>query len=171
MNSRNRIFILLAVICAASLAYYFLSTPSSKDLVLIGTVDSNQVIVSPQMQGRLAKLLVDEGTQVKQGDLIAVLDPAELEAQERAAEVAQQQEIERKERTLARLRAAGTMAHSYVEAFASEADAFRAFVADYPENAVLLVDTYDTHVGVEHAIDVIIEAGVGERAGTYALTA
>ena len=37
MNSRNRIFILLAVICAASLAYYFLSTPSSKDLVLIGT--------------------------------------------------------------------------------------------------------------------------------------
>src|SRR5207247_8510436 len=60
MNSRNRIFILLAVICAASLAYYFLSTPSSKDLVLIGTVDSNQVIVSPQMQGRLAKLLVDD---------------------------------------------------------------------------------------------------------------
>jgi HlyD family secretion protein len=85
MNSRNRIFILLAVICAASLAYYFLSTPSSKDLVLIGTVDSNQVIVSPQMQGRLAKLLVDEGTQVKQGDLIGVLDPSELEAQARAA--------------------------------------------------------------------------------------
>src|SRR5207247_1822412 len=85
MNSRNRIFILLAVICAASLAYYFFSTPSSKDLVLIGTVDSNQVIVSPQMQGRLAKLLVDEGTQVKRGDLIAVLDPSELEAQARAA--------------------------------------------------------------------------------------
>src|SRR5438552_17061138 len=85
MNSRNRIFILLAVICAASLAYYFLSTPSSKGLVLIGSVDSNQVIVSPQIQGRLAKLLVDEGTQVKQGDLIAVLDPSELEAQARAA--------------------------------------------------------------------------------------
>src|ERR1700692_4338856 len=37
------------------------------------------------MQGRIAKLLVDEGTQVKQGDLIAVLDPSELEAEERAA--------------------------------------------------------------------------------------
>src|SRR6202521_3483759 len=37
------------------------------------------------MQGRIAKLLVDEGTQVKQGDLIAVLDPSELEAQARAA--------------------------------------------------------------------------------------
>jgi HlyD family secretion protein len=41
--------------------------------------------VSPQMQGRIAKLLVDEGTQVRQGDLIAVLDPSELEAEARAA--------------------------------------------------------------------------------------
>ena len=53
----------------------WLSTPRSSDLVLIGTVDSNQIIVSPQMQGRIAKLLVDEGTQVKQGDLIAVSIP------------------------------------------------------------------------------------------------
>jgi HlyD family secretion protein len=52
---------------------------------LIGVVDANQVIVSPQVQGRISKLLVDEGTVVKQGDLIAVLDPAELEAQARAA--------------------------------------------------------------------------------------
>jgi HlyD family secretion protein len=43
------------------------------------------VVVSPQIQGRIQKLLVDEGTQVKAGDLIAVLDPAELEAEERAA--------------------------------------------------------------------------------------
>jgi multidrug resistance efflux pump len=73
------------VVCAVSLIYYLVSTPHSQDLVLIGTVDSNQVIVSPQVQGRLAKLLIDEGTQVKQGDLIAVIDPSELEAQARAA--------------------------------------------------------------------------------------
>jgi HlyD family secretion protein len=54
-------------------------------MVLIGTVDSNQVVVSPQVQGRIQRLLVDEGTQVKAGDLIAVLDPSELEAEERAA--------------------------------------------------------------------------------------
>ncbi|HEV2716373.1 MAG TPA: efflux RND transporter periplasmic adaptor subunit [Terriglobales bacterium] len=85
MNTRNKFLIVLAVICAVSLTYYLLSTPRSQDLVLIGTVDSNQVIVSPQIQGRIAKLLVEEGTQVKQGDLIAVLDPLELEAQARAA--------------------------------------------------------------------------------------
>ncbi len=85
MSARNRIFILLGLIFVVSATYYFFSTPSSQDLVLIGTVDSNQVVVSPQVQGRLAKLLVDEGTPVKQGDLIAVIDPAELEAQARAA--------------------------------------------------------------------------------------
>jgi len=85
VNARNKFLILLSVVCAVSLTYYLVSTPHSQDLVLIGTVDSNQVIVSPQVQGRLAKLLIDEGTQVKQGDLIAVIDPSELEAQARAA--------------------------------------------------------------------------------------
>ena len=85
MNPRNRFFILLSVIFVIALGYYFFSTPSTKDLVLIGTVDSNQVIVSPQTQGRLQKLMVDEGTPVKAGDLIALIDPAELQAQEAAA--------------------------------------------------------------------------------------
>jgi len=85
MSVRNRFLIILGVILAIATAYYFISTPSNRDLVLIGTVDSNQVIVSPQIEGRLQKLLVEEGTEVKQGDLIAVLDPSELEAEERAA--------------------------------------------------------------------------------------
>jgi HlyD family secretion protein len=85
VNPRNKFFILLGVIFLIALGYYFFSTPSNKDLVLIGTVDSNQVIVSPQTQGRLQKLLVDEGTPVKAGQLIAVIDPAELQAQAAAA--------------------------------------------------------------------------------------
>ena len=85
MSVRNKFLIILGVIFSAALTYYFISTPSNKDLILIGTVDSNQVIVSPQVNGRLAKLLVDEGTPVKQGDLIAVIDPAELEAEASAA--------------------------------------------------------------------------------------
>jgi nicotinate phosphoribosyltransferase len=41
-----------------------------------------------------------------------------------------------------------------VEAFPSEAQAFRAFAEDYPDRVVLLVDTYDTLAGVDRAIDV-----------------
>jgi HlyD family secretion protein len=85
VSVRNKFIIVLGIIFSISLTYYLLSTPRSNDLILIGTVDANQVIVSPQIAGRLVKLLVDEGSRVKQGDLIGVLDPAELEAEERAA--------------------------------------------------------------------------------------
>ncbi len=85
MSARNRFFILLSIIFVIAAVYYFFSTDHSKDLVLIGTVDANQVIVSAQVEGRIQKLLVDEGTPVKAGDLIAVLDPSELQTQEAAA--------------------------------------------------------------------------------------
>ncbi len=62
------------------------------------------------------------------------------------------------------LDASGTMAHSYVEAFRSEAEAFRAFAEDFPGRVVLLVDTYDTLRGVEKAIAIAREmAGRGDR--------
>lgn len=86
MSARNRFFILLGIIFVVAATYYFFSTDHSRDLVLIGTVDANQVIVSAQVEGRIQKLLVDEGTPVKAGDLIAVLDPSELRAQEAAAD-------------------------------------------------------------------------------------
>lgn len=38
----------------------------------------------------------------------------------------------------------GTMAHSWVEAFDSEEESFEKYHAVFPENTVLLVDTYDT---------------------------
>ena len=40
--------------------------------------------------------------------------------------------------------AAGTMAHSWVQMFDSEYEAFRKYCETYPDNALLLVDTYDT---------------------------
>jgi len=60
------------------------------------------------------------------------------------------------------LRAAGTMAHSYVESFLTEADAFRAFAQDFPSRTTFLVDTYDTANGVRTAVEVIRELGLTE---------
>jgi nicotinate phosphoribosyltransferase len=45
----------------------------------------------------------------------------------------------------------GTMAHSFVQAHESEAAAFAHFAAAFPDNAVLLVDTYDTLQGTRRA--------------------
>ncbi len=53
---------------------------------------------------------------------------------------------------------AGTMAHSWVMDYPSEYEAFRAYADAYPENCLLLVDTYDTlHSGVPNAIKVFKE--------------
>ena len=48
----------------------------------------------------------------------------------------------------------GTMAHSFVSTFEKEIDAFRAFTHTYPENSILLVDTYDTLSGTLKAAQV-----------------
>ena len=63
------------------------------------------------------------------------------------------------------LHVSGTMAHSYVEAFANEADSFRAFAQDFPHRTTFLVDTYDTANGVRTAIDVIRELGLEDSLG------
>jgi nicotinate phosphoribosyltransferase len=49
----------------------------------------------------------------------------------------------------------GTMAHSFVQTFPSEFEAFLTFAKVYPENAIFLVDTYDTVSGIEVAIEVM----------------
>ncbi|MGH7797260.1 MAG: nicotinate phosphoribosyltransferase [Candidatus Binatia bacterium] len=48
----------------------------------------------------------------------------------------------------------GTMAHSFVSSFEREIDAFRAYVASFPANAILLIDTYDTIAGAKNAVQV-----------------
>ena len=53
---------------------------------------------------------------------------------------------------------AGTMAHSWIMSFNSELEAFRTFARLYPDNCILLIDTYDTlGSGIEAAIAVGLE--------------
>lgn len=52
----------------------------------------------------------------------------------------------------------GTMAHSFVQSFDSEYEAFKAYAEIYPDNCILLVDTYDTlKSGIPNAIRVAEE--------------
>lgn len=61
------------------------------------------------------------------------------------------------------LESVGTMAHSWVQSFEDEYTAFKTFADIYPENCILLADTYDTlKSGLPNAIKVAKEM---ERAG------
>ena len=52
----------------------------------------------------------------------------------------------------------GTHAHSWIMSFPSELEAFRTYAELFPDNCLLLVDTYDTlNSGVKHAIQVFKE--------------
>lgn len=48
----------------------------------------------------------------------------------------------------------GTMAHSYITSFEEEIDAFRSYAETFPNNTVLLIDTYDTVSGAHKAVTV-----------------
>lgn len=67
--------------------------------------------------------------------------------------------------------AAGTMAHSWVQMFDTEYEAFKFYMETYPNNAILLVDTYNTlKSGIPNAIRVFKEyLAKGGRLDNYGI--
>ncbi len=56
------------------------------------------------------------------------------------------------------LKTAGTQAHSWIQAYGDELEAFRQFAKVFPDRCILLVDTYNTlHSGIPNAITVAKE--------------
>ncbi|MGC2211479.1 MAG: efflux RND transporter periplasmic adaptor subunit [Candidatus Korobacteraceae bacterium] len=78
MNPKYRVFAVLGLVFLLSLGFYIYSTRGTGQVVLIGTVDADQVIVSSKVAGRITQLAVVEGQKVKQGDLIAQIDKQDL---------------------------------------------------------------------------------------------
>jgi HlyD family secretion protein len=81
----RKFVVMIGVLFAIALVVYILTTPRGNSIPLTGIVDGNEVIVSPQITGRIVTLKVDEGAEVKKGDSIAELDDKELEANLAAA--------------------------------------------------------------------------------------
>jgi len=86
MNARNRVFMILGLLTLGSLIWYLVTARPPSDLKLIGTVDANEVLVSAKIPGRVQTLTVEEGQQVKEGQLLAVIESDDLAAAHKAAE-------------------------------------------------------------------------------------
>ena len=73
---------LILLILVAGAGYYWYRSSRPVPLVLTGIVTTNDVVVSPQIAGRITQLLLKEGDTVKANQLLAVLDPGELQQEE-----------------------------------------------------------------------------------------
>ena len=73
---------LILLILVTGAGYYWYQSTRPVPLVLTGIVTTNDVVVSPQIAGRIDQLNVNEGDQVKAGQVIAVLDAGELQQEE-----------------------------------------------------------------------------------------
>jgi HlyD family secretion protein len=66
---------ILAIVIVVSAAIYFIAARPSREIVLTGIVTTDEVIVSPEIQGRLQRVLVHQGDVVTNGELLAVIQP------------------------------------------------------------------------------------------------
>jgi multidrug resistance efflux pump len=81
----SKFFYFLLALFLVAVVVYIVTTPRTNGIPITGVITGNDVIVSPQVGGRLLRLLVDEGSEVKAGQLVAEIDPTELEAVRDAA--------------------------------------------------------------------------------------
>jgi HlyD family secretion protein len=84
MTPGRRRILLAGVVVAALLVWLILGRrtgAAESELSGSGTVEATQIEVGAQRQARLLRVAVKEGDRVKRGQLLAALDPGELEAQ------------------------------------------------------------------------------------------
>lgn len=79
MSRRFFILAFVLVVLASSLVYW-VTGGHSRALVLTGIVTTDDVIVSSEIPGRLGELRVKEGDTVSRGQVVALLEPQELQA-------------------------------------------------------------------------------------------
>jgi len=133
---------LALALLVAGAVYYTLQLRASA-LMLTGIVTTNEVIVSPEVSGRIDRLLVHEGDSVKRDQLLALIAPDELRADnayytysaEGLASEVKEREAElrlQEEQTAEQIRQAeATLASAEAQQVAAEADS---------ENARLLFE-------------------------------
>jgi HlyD family secretion protein len=77
---RRVIRLILIVVVVAGIAAYYTVRSRSNVLTLTGLVTTDDVIVSAQVAGQITRLAVEPGQTVRSGQTLAIIAPAELQA-------------------------------------------------------------------------------------------
>ncbi|MCU0641259.1 MAG: efflux RND transporter periplasmic adaptor subunit [Candidatus Margulisbacteria bacterium] len=87
MDKKKMLVLGLVVAAAAGVfAYYYLARYFDQGLTASGTIEATEVVVSSKVPGRILKLNCDEGDTIKQGAVIAQIDPVDTKAALRNAQ-------------------------------------------------------------------------------------
>jgi RND family efflux transporter MFP subunit len=100
MKTGRRIILIILLLAIVAGGIYYAMTRTPAKIVLTGIVTTDEIIVSPEIQGRLQNLFVGEGDSVTNGELLALIQPQTQQAdvrfyasseQQAAADLAQAQ--------------------------------------------------------------------------------
>jgi RND family efflux transporter MFP subunit len=80
MSRALRIALALLLLAVAGIAVYYALTQRSRAIRLTGIVDTDEVIVSSEISGRLHRVFVREGDSVTNGELLAQIQPQQWQA-------------------------------------------------------------------------------------------
>lgn len=85
---KKKIIILIILLLIIGTVIYFITRPKQNpnELTLYGNIEIRQVDLSFQVSGLIDEMLKEEGDKVKKGELIAVLDPRDYQANLEQAE-------------------------------------------------------------------------------------
>ena len=100
---KRRIALIITIVAFAAVGIYYWMTRQPQSIVLTGIVTTDDVRVSSQIQGRLQQHLARQGDTVEKGQLLAVIQPQELQADRGYYENAQRESGEQVEQARANL--------------------------------------------------------------------
>ena len=78
--------VLVLAVLLGSYYWYFYARSENGKLAASGTIEATEVTVSSKVAGKVIELKVDEGSQVGEGDILAVLETAELNEAKKGAQ-------------------------------------------------------------------------------------
>jgi HlyD family secretion protein len=78
--NRKILLILLVLLAVSGAAFYYARSNHARALELTGIVTTDETVVSGQIQGQISQMLVREGDSVRANQLLAVIAPQELRA-------------------------------------------------------------------------------------------
>jgi RND family efflux transporter MFP subunit len=80
MKTKRSIFLIVLILALVAGGIIYALTRPPSEIVLTGVVTTDEVIVSPEIQGRLQNLFVREGDTVTNGELLAEIQPDQWQA-------------------------------------------------------------------------------------------